>query len=226
MKNCYNIIISIILFYFISISTFAQINDTVSHIGDDCLGKDYVNNFQFYFENDSLFIGGEVLMNCWDHNYLFREVRQDSVFLIAADTCMDNCTCHFNFSTGLVAPDYNEIYVSIGYLCLIGDYQYEHYLDTIINNPLVNIQSMGRNNDFIKISPNPIINQLNISLEDSGDYIKNIKIFQINGREVYNRHCSNKSHLRIIDFSHFDKGVYFISIESNKEIFIKKIARI
>lgn len=226
MKNLPSILVSISIFLTISISSIAQINDTVSHVGNDCLGKDYVNDFQFYFENDSLFISGEVLMNCWDHNYLFREVKQDSIFLIAADTCIDNCVCHFDFSTSLIAPVYEQIYLSVGYLCLIDDYQYVHYFDTVIARPDVGIGLIEMKNTHVVLSPSPVIKMLSIRLEDSDEFIKSIKVFQINGREVYDKFYDQKlSHLSI-DLSQFNQGIYLMQIESNMETFIKKIIKI
>lgn len=162
-------------------------------------------------------------MNCWDHNYLFREVKQDSIFLIVADTCIDNCVCHFDFSTSLIAPVYEQIYLSIGYLCLIDDYQYVRYFDTVIARPDVGIGRIEIKKAHVVLSPSPVIKMLSIRLEDSDEFIKSIKVFEINGREVYDEVYLQNSNYQLVDFSNLKTGINIIRIEFDEDVIIKKL---
>ncbi len=134
-------------------SLYSQISDTVTDISIDCLNKENINGLQFHFENDSIKISGEILMNCFPRNYFLREMREDSIFLITTDTCIENCLCLFDFSTSLPDPGYDSIYASIGYQCLIDGHEYEHYLDTLIFRNLSITENLS--NDPLHIFPNP-----------------------------------------------------------------------
>jgi Secretion system C-terminal sorting domain len=72
----------------------------------------------------------------------------------------------------------------------------------------------------IKIYPNPANNILNIESSEN-DSISQIKLFDINGREILKQNSSSK----ILDLSTIEKGIYFIEIKTDKGIFNDKIIK-
>ncbi|WP_456439150.1 T9SS type A sorting domain-containing protein [Psychroserpens sp.] len=75
----------------------------------------------------------------------------------------------------------------------------------------------------IKIYPNPSNGIVTI---ENNEAIKTISIFAINGQLIstldYNQ---NKSEWLQMDISHLDKGIYFLSIQTDASIFTKKIIK-
>ena len=215
-----------IVFSFLLIpSLYSQVNDTVSDISNDCLNKEYINDLQIQFENDSITISGEILMNCWPRNYLFREVREDSIFLIAADTCAENCLCMFAFSTSMPDPGYDSIYVSLGHQCILGnDYYYEHYFDTLIVRNWTLTQNLC--NDLFQIFPNPVLGIVKISLINDSDWIERLTLYQMNGNKVQEVFYTNEERIRILDLTNLKAGIYFIQIETRNSYFSKKLIKI
>ena len=80
------------------------------------------------------------------------------------------------------------------------------------------------NNDFqVELFPNPVEDQLNLILPDYSNY--NVKIFNLQGQKLIDRFSDNKEVL--IDISKFQKGTYFLKINSltDKKTVTKKIIK-
>jgi hypothetical protein len=76
-------------------------------------------------------------------------------------------------------------------------------------------------NNFLKISPNPAENILELSLQDN--FKGNIKIFDINGNIILASRISGNS--ETIDVSGFAAGTYFIEISNNESKITKQFVK-
>ena len=68
---------------------------------------------------------------------------------------------------------------------------------------------------LINIYPSPVTNILTIDL--NGLIAKNIKIIDLNGREIYQDKGNSKSQILKVDMSVFENGFYLLSLEINGE---------
>ena len=83
----------------------------------------------------------------------------------------------------------------------------------------------GKNADFI-FFPNPVENQLNIKTA-TNEKIKQIKIYQLTGQEIFSKSNRLSSIGNTIDVSFLNKGIYLLSVEFHNgqrmtKTFIKK----
>ncbi len=70
-----------------------------------------------------------------------------------------------------------------------------------------------------EIYPNPVDDLLNIRMK--GESMKRLKVFGANGREIRNLKLENGK----MDVSSLSRGVYFISMETNKEVIVRKFVK-
>ncbi len=70
-----------------------------------------------------------------------------------------------------------------------------------------------------EIYPNPVEDVLNIRMKGEG--IKNLKVLGANGTEIRNLKLENGK----MDVSSLSRGVYFISMETNKEVIVRKFVK-
>ena len=87
-------------------------------------------------------------------------------------------------------------------------------------NFIENLGMSDINSKDLKIYPNPVKNILSI---DSKSIVKNVRIINIAGQEVYNKQL-NKMNPQV-NASHLPKGVYIINIETTEGIVTKKIIK-
>ena len=87
-------------------------------------------------------------------------------------------------------------------------------------NFIENLGMSDINSKDLKIYPNPVKNILSI---DSKSMVKNVRIINIAGQEVYNKQL-NKMNPQV-NASHLPKGVYIINIETTEGIVTKKIIK-
>ena len=83
----------------------------------------------------------------------------------------------------------------------------------------------------IKISPNPFSNFINLNLELENDYWTNIQLLDINGRvqqEIFQGTLSNGIQLLDIpiDSQTLPTGVYYVRLEMNNKIIIKRVIKL
>lgn len=92
--------------------------------------------------------------------------------------------------------------------------------DTISNSITVDTQSKINSNtetNDIRIYPNPTSNFVNI--ETNNQNIENIEIIDITGKIIiYTKNIK-------IDFTDYKKGIYFIKVRTDKQMYISKIVR-
>lgn len=90
----------------------------------------------------------------------------------------------------------------------------------IVFNPSSNVAEF--NNNDVKIYPNPVENSLNIDMGDESFFVKSIKVYSSNGVMLkdLNKYESN------IDLSSIEAGVYFISIETNSNKYVKRFIKL
>ena len=84
-------------------------------------------------------------------------------------------------------------------------------------NTLSNLSVDEFSNDNIKIYPNPVTDRLYLS---NNDFIKNISIFDLNGKQVLNKNLD----FQYVDVSTLKSGVYLVKILlNNSSTYISKI---
>ncbi|MDH2207037.1 MULTISPECIES: T9SS type A sorting domain-containing protein [Empedobacter] len=87
-------------------------------------------------------------------------------------------------------------------------------------NFIENLGMSDINSKDLKIYPNPVKNILSI---DSKSMVKNVRIINMAGQEVYNKQL-NKMNPQV-NVSHLPKGVYIINIETTEGIVTQKIIK-
>jgi len=80
---------------------------------------------------------------------------------------------------------------------------------------------MDRKNliDRIRIYPNPVKQEINISIENL--MANEITISNLLGQEVYQ--TGDRNHLYNIDVSNIERGVYFLSVTCGEDVIVKKV---
>ena len=72
--------------------------------------------------------------------------------------------------------------------------------------------------------PNPAIDRIQIAINQQGEKVEKVVIYDINGREILNK--SYNEYLVNIDVSNYNKGVYIVSvIGRNGAVFNKKFIK-
>jgi hypothetical protein len=84
------------------------------------------------------------------------------------------------------------------------------------------LNNEGREQEKYKLYPNPVSNQLNVSVTDSS--IENIIITDINGRILLNKKYTAADNA-VIDTSGFSSGIYNVTVTAGKSKFFKKIIK-
>ena len=82
-----------------------------------------------------------------------------------------------------------------------------------LNTTYIDESFFDKNNDLIKVYPNPVENNINI-LSSIGSDLKvvDLSIYNIQGIRVYNRSRISYERLKTLDLSAFSSGLYFIKI--------------
>ncbi|WP_370476086.1 MopE-related protein [Tamlana flava] len=80
----------------------------------------------------------------------------------------------------------------------------------------------------ILIEPNPFQSSFNVHVQQKVNNQKiGITLFDLNGRLIYNNsHTNDNGMIRINDFTHLQKGIYFLKISSDSEFTIKQIIKL
>jgi PKD repeat protein len=77
----------------------------------------------------------------------------------------------------------------------------------------------------IQIFPNPVNDNLTITIPESSKSYLNIKIYDLLGNEIKDLHFSESKNLVSISMSQFSKGIYIIIIKTNQNSIYKKIIK-
>ncbi len=96
-----------------------------------------------------------------------------------------------------------------------------------LNNAGVNIDENNNNLvvDELKFYPNPNSGKFNLTFELKNKETTTIRIYDMNGREVYNETLKDfiGKYSKDIDISDKEKGTYFMQISQNDKSMVKKI---
>jgi len=105
------------------------------------------------------------------------------------------------------------------------DYEeFKTNLEECINFEIVNIETIESQED-ITVYPNPIKNHLELKFQKSTSLDK-IEIYSIDGKRIMEYNRSNLSNENItLDFSRFNKGLYFLKIKAEEKTYITKIIK-
>lgn len=208
------------IFSLIGYSLFGQITDTINHINNECNdSKEWTNSINVNFDNDSLIVYGTVVMNCMLENGLIREIKDDSIFLIAYDTCGANCWCDFDYQTFVPDLGYDSYYISLGYQGF-PNCDYSFYMDTTIYRGIQNI--IENQNSHITLFPNPFTSYIDISSKFKLD---EFYIYSLNGKLLYSNTTQQKSISTKINLVNLKKGVYIIQFKSGNQDIYQKIIK-
>jgi hypothetical protein len=74
----------------------------------------------------------------------------------------------------------------------------------------------------INIFPNPVIKE-NLNIVSLDNYMKNITVYDITGKVVYDENNLNSGKIEI-NVNDFKPGLYFVQVETNNEFITKKIS--
>ncbi len=78
--------------------------------------------------------------------------------------------------------------------------------------------------NYVSVFPNPASNELNVSIQSPGEMDVTIKILNLLGKEVVNTSFTSKlGNVKTIDITNLNNGVYVIQLESEGNIFSRKL---
>ncbi len=91
------------------------------------------------------------------------------------------------------------------------------------NSQTINVNYLGvaKIKENLSIYPNPNIGVFYVSLGDLNVSKTEISVFSVNGKTIYNSKCTSNIHE--VDLRNTAKGIYFIKIKSENEIFTDKL---
>lgn len=83
-------------------------------------------------------------------------------------------------------------------------------------------------NTFVTLSPNPVINELNINYSFPQADAMNITIFDMNGRALYTEQktCTRAGGTHKINIANFSSGLYLVKIKSTNHTTILKVTKL
>jgi hypothetical protein len=85
------------------------------------------------------------------------------------------------------------------------------------------VKQLTIDNGQLTIYPNPTMGQLTI---ENGEWrVKNIEVFDINGRKLYPHSTFNSQLSTQIDVSHLSAGIYFVKISTENGDVVKKVVK-
>ncbi len=77
------------------------------------------------------------------------------------------------------------------------------------------------NEDTISIFPNPVVNYLNFHFKQTVSTNYNVKLFDINGKQVLGTTLQSQSQNAPLDISQLSDGMYVLTIESKETNYLK-----
>lgn len=147
-------------------------------------------------QNDTIISNNELISNELNSFNYCQDI--DSCYtLVIYDLYDDGMCC-----------DFGNGYISVNGQNFSGDFGSELEID-LCNT--IGISEVAYN-DLIKIYPNPT--SRNITIE-SNNLIENIRVFDIYGKNVFQKYCSSNKEL--LNLQHLNSGAYFLQIITNKQ---------
>jgi len=95
---------------------------------------------------------------------------------------------------------------------------------TLVANfsPIISVPENNNSMEDILIYPNPVINELNITIKNNDFKELNLKLYNSIGQLVVDKVLKNTLDFHKVDFSYINKGVYFVEINNNQNNILKK----
>jgi hypothetical protein len=178
------------------------------------------------FVKGTIVPGGNVILMAtlrkWNTSTHVRDqVGQAMYFMTSSITNYTQISVPFNYSLPSI-PDTLEIKIMAGDvgpggIIMPGN---EFFVDDISFTFPVGINEQSNDNRSINISPNPTPGKFAIN---SFEKIDAIKVYNILGENVYSINNLKQQTSNEIDLSGFQKGIYFVKIQSGEKLFTKRI---
>ena len=178
------------------------------------VGQDYPNTYNnqsadtlVVVYEDSILIGNTYSKK-WDLGIKSNGVISDSAFV----SIIEGIGSTFGIAATLKVPFENNedlLCFSKNDVALYPDSTY--YCDKTLE-----IEEINREDYYFTLYPNPTIDFLNIKINSKGPIKGLVRIFNVNGMEVYKRSINEKEVQ--IDVSFLNKGVYFVQFINNNEL--------
>ena len=218
------LLISLLLTSILSKANWA---DTIQHTIGDCIADDCSETpeeFNFTFNNDTLIFFGKIYANSCGEHFLCYKIDSSVIELNRLDTgplCL--CHCLYDFEAKIPNCTLSQYRIKL-------DKYFDNGLDTIIfdlNTQGISTKNLNRLNGEINIYPNPARDRVRIYLKKDNNSIREIQIYNILGRNVYNQRLNYKKNIIELDLHNLKKGIYLLNLlfEDNS-IFVKKIIKI
>ncbi|GAB3921896.1 T9SS type A sorting domain-containing protein [Larkinella terrae] len=86
---------------------------------------------------------------------------------------------------------------------------------------------LGDQNPVVHVFPNPVVNQLNVSLETDEMGIIDTELSDISGKLLFSesRNKTEKKQVQVINFQQIPTGIYLVSIRLGNQFFIRKVVK-
>lgn len=81
---------------------------------------------------------------------------------------------------------------------------------------------------ILVVYPNPVVDEINVKIEDSRNIIKSVNIYDLSGRKVYGNEYPENSYIRELNL-HLDQlgsGIYIISVQTDNYLLNKQFIKI
>jgi hypothetical protein len=83
------------------------------------------------------------------------------------------------------------------------------------------LEELMRIGERIRISPNPVKNIINVTVNTLDETIRQIIVTDISGKTV----LTSNSNSRSVDISKLNKGLYLVRVQTDKETYMKKVLK-
>lgn len=195
-------------------TTFGYSDDyDSSPCGDQYMtGNDKVYTITIPYES---YVNGEIIGN---------EDSYASIHIL--DGCPDdegvNCVA---FAGGTMGGQFSETLDAGTYYVVVSSFAppqyFEYYLNIAYQGTGINDKQLENN---VKVYPNPTSDVLNISINNIDNSDINVELINITGSVVYEKQLHNISSYNLeINSTVFSNGVYYLKLNSNKEVIVKRI---
>jgi len=138
------------------------------------------------------------------------------------DLSQNATSCFWDFDDGNTSTQANpsHTYATIGTYNVKQRVNNQCVLDSVTKQILISSVSIEEQDNNILIYPNPVSSVLQIN-NNTKEEIKNIHLFDIDGRELYQENINKKGNI-LIDLSEYKQGIYYIKIELNNSFIVKR----
>jgi hypothetical protein len=101
----------------------------------------------------------------------------------------------------------------------ISSVKIEEVVEQVITEPVLAIED--KINETIKISPNPIVDTINLEHDKR---VNRIEIYNSQGKQFFNKKSSNTTKTQLI-LTGYPSGQYFVNFYINNKIYSRKIIK-